>query len=153
MDPLTIIATCVGLGEAAAKVTKVIAMFLNGVSSADDDLNDLLSEVESLGDQTSDIRICFGRKQFIGALQESQANWGSNITTSLHKTLQDCTISINKLGQILDGIKPPGKDANLMRRGLAHWRLDVKSEEIMRVRAQIHGHKTTLQLSLQVIHL
>ena len=141
MDPLSILASVVGLVNAAGKISSILAITLSNVHESPQLMQDVLSEV-------NDVKI------FLSALQRflfgiSSAPRRRVALITLHQLIATLTEAVFTFSELEDLLAPFAASCEISIIERARWAM--KEETISRIIQRLQRHKSSLSLMLNIV--
>jgi VHL beta domain len=154
MDPLSIATTAVSLAALTAKLATKAAGYVEQVSTADDTLHILTSELNILGATLTSIDAALRSKELDKAFgKASSSKEVQRHLTALQAILGDCKTALEEFGGILDTIKKGRFSSSIFRKPAAAWKINQKTPHLSRLQHLITGYHRALHIHLQLMSL
>jgi len=149
MDPLSAGATAIAV---ATQVSTTLYTFVQDAKCIDESLASFLAETNNLKRSITAVE---GSLQglVLPLSQASNDEQMHELCSSVDDSLQDCGKTCEELNSVLLGIRGNSHSQNPLRQPLKAVRLNMNSDNIVRLRDQINSHNSALQLSLQMINV
>jgi hypothetical protein len=155
MDPVSVCSTALSAIKAVFGVSTTLYAFVQDTKQVDHALAAFFAETTNL--KTSITAIESGLKNPL-LLQFTQSTAPDDqiyeLCISIDDALQDCRRTCDELDIVLRGIRGTHNDPrNPFRQALKAVKLNMDSESIVQLRAQINSHTSAMQLALQMINV
>jgi hypothetical protein len=144
-DPFSIIAGAVGVVDVAVKVVKFIEKTKKGADSVDGDLQDLVTEIESLKHTSQVIQDAFEKDMKDGKTTQDNPAAGTWLAAS--NALADCNAALVGMDGALTKMKGE-KGSSTLDRLKRHFRKLAHDEEFGLLRQRLDKGHHRLQTSL-----
>src|SRR5271163_4061675 len=98
-DPISIIASCVGVAASCMQSAEIIGRFIIGVKNVDENVRDFHRELRNLASITDAVKFQLEKPGVASVVRATgTANEGeANLWDCLSRTLQDCEVTTQKL--------------------------------------------------------
>lgn len=152
-DPLSIVASCVGIATACMQSADIIGKFIASVKNVDENVRDFHREVRNLASITDGVKLQLQRPGIASAMKATGTakDGDTNLWNCIVRTLQDCENTTQKLRGRLQTLDSDLR--NLLRPVVAAFKLNSLGPDIHVVRSQIQSYHGTLSIALHMTSL
>jgi hypothetical protein len=149
-DPLTIATASVHLVGACGRVSGYIYTFIKKTQTVDTAVRILDLEINSLSQVLGSIATSFSDSLVANEFLESQTGHEGQYWRAVKKSMDDCTITLASLEEILEKV---GKSeaGNFLQRSNKQLKLSMNLREIDLLKQQVAAYRQTMELALQMI--
>lgn len=149
MDPLSVAGIASGVAKLAYGCSTSLYSFISGVQSVDGNVRALYDEVQALRETAKSVETLLERPE----LQSLGLN-NAQLWTQAHDTLRGSENSLRRLEACIPTMRTTAGESgqrNLIGRGLTQLKLNMKGEEIAKMRAQVHSHWLGMQTVISIV--
>lgn len=145
MDPVSIAGAANGVAKLAVSCTSTLYSFISDHKNVDGNIRALYDEVDGLKQTAKSVESMLERPD-LHAYNDLQ------LWTDADAALKASDGSLRRLENQLRGVDTvERRGTSFFSRGVAQIKLNMKDEDIIKVRCQLHSHRLALQLIVQLI--
>lgn len=135
MDPLTIAGTAAGIGKLVYSCSTGLSSFISQSKDVDLTVQALYGETNMLGESAAAVETILARPG-LEAFQDAE------LWPKAQACLDACSVSLRRLHKSFRGLDE--KNNTVLAKGYAQVKLDMKKEDIRKMREQLQSHRLAL---------
>ena len=151
MDPVSITVSAYTILTVITKASLTLTAFINDAEVANETLEELRSDLKVLYDLIDNINRLFKVPAFTQAIQAIQKESQINLFDCLVRALQNCSVEVQKLADILSEFGF-AKAESRIRKGILQFRLDQRKDDINKLKQNFQGHKTSINTAFAILN-
>ena len=152
MDPLSISASIVALGNALFQISDAIKDFVQSAKQVDGLLESMRSDTESLSSILNAFKTVYEDLTAQPALEAAGKGTGI-LRGSVLASIQDCQDTVTELHAVLKAVAGLSESNSFFSHSVRQVRLNKKQVDIDKIQMRMQTHKINLQMSLQMLNL
>lgn len=151
MDPISIVTATGTITKLVAAASLTLYTFISETNNVDQTVKDLAAEVNGLKRTLLEVDSVLKQPSVASAEKRIATDDSKALWYTFYGCLEECQLTVVRLDSALDGLNK--RSSSWAKQAYRQVKLNLKKDDIISLRSQIHTHSITLGTALQLINM